>query len=199
MYSGRLRRPEYIILRSFGLADFNLYLSTRPEKSVGAPELWEHATAALRAAMEKAGPPYTLDEGGGAFYGPKIDLKQKIPYMLVIGDKEAEAGQVARRLRSGENPGPMPVEEFVRLATEAVERREEIDTPRCEALSPQAKPFRPVGGACRQRDLRSAKTLNAKLHLGARAFSPLHRRVYGAADFSERHTRRWGGGGGGVR
>ena len=41
---------------------------------------------------------------------------QKIPYMLVVGDKEMEASQVALRLRSGENPGPMPVAEFLALA-----------------------------------------------------------------------------------
>ena len=42
--------------------------------------------------------------------------KQKVPYMLVIGDQEAEAGQVALRLRSGENPGPMSVADFLTLA-----------------------------------------------------------------------------------
>lgn len=63
------------ILRSFGFEDFRLYLATRPEKSVGDEERWEAATAALRAAMEKSGLPYEVDEGGGAFYGPKIDIK----------------------------------------------------------------------------------------------------------------------------
>jgi threonyl-tRNA synthetase len=42
--------------------------------------------------------------------------KQKIPYMLVIGDQEAEAGQVALRLRNGENPGPMALADFITLA-----------------------------------------------------------------------------------
>jgi threonyl-tRNA synthetase len=63
------------ILRSFGFEDFRLYLATRPEKSVGDDERWEAATTALRAAMEKTGLPYEVDEGGGAFYGPKIDIK----------------------------------------------------------------------------------------------------------------------------
>lgn len=65
------------ILRAFGFNDFKLYLATRPEKSVGVEERWEAATAALRAAIEKAGLPFEVDEGGGAFYGPKIDLKIK--------------------------------------------------------------------------------------------------------------------------
>jgi threonyl-tRNA synthetase len=64
------------VLRSFGLRDFKAYLSTRPEeKYVGKPENWDAATEALRRAVEKAELPYEVDEGGGAFYGPKIDLK----------------------------------------------------------------------------------------------------------------------------
>ncbi len=63
------------VLRAFGLSDFTAYLSTRPDKSVGEPAVWDRATEALRAAIESVGLPYELDEGGGAFYGPKIDLK----------------------------------------------------------------------------------------------------------------------------
>jgi threonyl-tRNA synthetase len=63
------------VLRAFGLTDFTAYLSTRPEKSVGEPAVWERATEALRMAIESVELPYELDEGGGAFYGPKIDLK----------------------------------------------------------------------------------------------------------------------------
>ncbi|MEM8925104.1 MAG: threonine--tRNA ligase [Actinomycetota bacterium] len=63
------------ILRAFGFDDFQAKLSTRPpEKSVGADELWELATDCLRAALEEAELPYEVDEGGGAFYGPKIDI-----------------------------------------------------------------------------------------------------------------------------
>ena len=46
--------------------------------------------------------------------------KQKVPYMLVVGDKEMEAGQVALRMRSGENPGPMPLEAFLAKAKEDI-------------------------------------------------------------------------------
>ncbi len=228
------------ILRSFGFTEFNAYLSTRPggDKAVGQPALWRDAEIALEAALKRAAIPYEIDEGGGAFYGPKIDLKvndaigrewqlstiqfdfneperfdmtyvgedgqehrpymihrallgsmerffgvliehfggafpvwlapvqavlipiadrhveyagqvavqlkqaglrvevdesgdrmgnkirkaqeQKIPYMLVVGDKEAEAGSVAVRLRTNENLGPKPVEEFIALARAAV-------------------------------------------------------------------------------
>jgi threonyl-tRNA synthetase len=63
------------ILRAFGLTDFSAYLSTRPEKYVGEPATWDRATEALRGALEASGLEYEVDEGGGAFYGPKIDLK----------------------------------------------------------------------------------------------------------------------------
>jgi len=222
------------ILRSFGFKDFQAYLSTKPEKSVGEPAVWHEAEQALEAALNRAAIPFEIDEGGGAFYGPKIDLKvkdaigrewqlstiqfdfnmserfnltyigedgqphrpymvhrallgsmerffgvliehyagafpvwlapvqamiipiadrhvdyaqqvaaqlkqqglrvavddrgermnakirdaqtQKIPYMLVVGDKEAAEGQVALRLRSGENPGAMALDAFIARA-----------------------------------------------------------------------------------
>ena len=54
---------------------YQIMLSTRPDKSVGSDKIWDDATAALRGALERKGWDYTVDEGGGAFYGPKIDLK----------------------------------------------------------------------------------------------------------------------------
>jgi threonyl-tRNA synthetase len=226
------------ILRSFGFTEIQAYLSTKPEKSVGEPERWLAAEAALEDSLKRTGIEYAVDQGGGAFYGPKIDLKvkdaigrewqlstiqfdfnlperfdltyigedgqphqpymvhrallgslerffgvliehyagafpvwlsptqvalipiadrhldyarqvagelrqaglrvlmddrtermnakirdaqnQKIPYMLVIGDKEVENGQVALRLRSGENPGPMPISTFLERAKEDI-------------------------------------------------------------------------------
>jgi len=229
------------ILHSFGFSEINAYLSTKPEKSVGDPEQWKAAEEALEASLKRAGVAYKVDEGGGAFYGPKIDLKvkdaigrewqlstiqfdfneperfdltyigedgqphrpymvhrallgslerffgvliehyagafpvwlspvqaeiipiadrhldyankvaaelklkgirahvdsrpermnakirdaqnQKIPYMLVVGDKEAEAGEVALRLRNGENPGPMALEAFIAKALEDVKSK----------------------------------------------------------------------------
>ncbi len=229
------------ILRAFGFNEFNAYLSTRPEKYVGDPERWVDAEKALQASLERAGVPYKVDEGGGAFYGPKIDIKvhdaigrewqlstiqfdfnlpdrfdltyigedgrphrpymihrallgsmerffailiehyagafpiwlapvqavlipiadrhldyayevqkklkaaglranvdersermnakirdaqkQKVPYMLVVGDKEAESGQVALRLRSGENPGAVSVEDFINRAKREIEEK----------------------------------------------------------------------------
>lgn len=229
------------ILRSFGFSEIQAYLSTKPEKSVGEQEKWDAATEALEASLKRAGISYKVDAGGGAFYGPKIDLKvkdaigrewqlstiqfdfnlserfdityigedgqqhrpymihrallgslerffgvliehyagafpvwlspvqaviipiadrhleyaaevkkklkeaglrveldersermnakirdaqkQKIPYMLVIGDAEESEGKVALRMRGGENPGPMPLAEFIQLAKEAVEKK----------------------------------------------------------------------------
>jgi threonyl-tRNA synthetase len=63
------------VLRSMGLQDFKAYLSTKPEHSVGDRADWDKATEALRRAIDAHEIPYEVDEGGGAFYGPKIDLK----------------------------------------------------------------------------------------------------------------------------
>jgi threonyl-tRNA synthetase len=226
------------LLEAFGFDDYSIALSTRPEKYVGELEMWEHATSSLQSALEQRGLPFTVDEGGGAFYGPKIDINitdalgrawqcttvqfdfnlperfdltyqddeggrrqpymvhrailgsmerflgvliehyggafpvwlapvqavvipiadrhagyaktvqetletagfrvetdtrsermnqkirtaqlQKIPYMLVVGDREMEAGAVAVRQRDGEDLGAMPIKEFQeRLALES--------------------------------------------------------------------------------
>lgn len=64
------------ILRSFGLTEFKPYVSTKPKnKSIGSDEQWAMATEVLKKAVVAAGLEYDIDEGGGAFYGPKIDLK----------------------------------------------------------------------------------------------------------------------------
>ena len=63
------------MIRAFGFTEFKAYLSTRPEKSVGEQEKWDKATESLRNAIDEIGLEYEVDEGGGAFYGPKIDLK----------------------------------------------------------------------------------------------------------------------------
>ena len=226
------------IWRSFGFAEYKVYLSTRPEKYVGEPERWEQSEEALRRALDKEGLPYEVDEGAGAFYGPKIDISikdalgrlwqcttiqvdfnlaerfdltfigeggkearpymvhrallgslerflgiliehyggafpvwlspiqailipitdrhveyarhvevqlraaglrtevdsrrermqakirdaqlQKVPYMLVVGDREMEAGAVAVRLRTEEDLGARSVEDFIAMAQEAI-------------------------------------------------------------------------------
>jgi threonyl-tRNA synthetase len=59
----------------FGFTDRTVYLSTRPEKSVGSDEHWKMATDALESALLKSGIPYETDPGEGVFYGPKIDIK----------------------------------------------------------------------------------------------------------------------------
>jgi len=65
------------ILKTFGFAEYDIYLSTQPEKFVGSEENWSKATEALKLALEKKGLDYTVDPGEGVFYGPKIDIKIK--------------------------------------------------------------------------------------------------------------------------
>ena len=65
------------ILKTFGFSEFEAFLSTRPEKFVGEPAVWDEATEALKEGLERHNLSYKVDEGGGAFYGPKIDLKIK--------------------------------------------------------------------------------------------------------------------------
>ena len=231
----------FFLLSSFGFSDYDVMLSTRPEKAVGEQDQWELATESLRATLVERGIEYQMDEGGGAFYGPKIDIHirdaigrlwqittvqfdfnlperfgltyigedgkehqpymvhrallgtmerfmgvliehyagafpvwlapvqavvipiadrhveyaqelkarlvasnvrvdvddgndrmnakirnaqlQKVPYMLVIGDREIEAGAAAVRLRSGDDLGAVPVDEIVaRITAEVAEK-----------------------------------------------------------------------------
>ncbi len=65
------------ILETFGFDQYDVYLSTRPEKYVGSEEHWQKSTEALKQALEKRGLEYQLDPGEGVFYGPKIDIKIK--------------------------------------------------------------------------------------------------------------------------
>ncbi|BCS54237.1 threonine--tRNA ligase [Geobacter sp. SVR] len=62
------------VMGIFGF-DYEMELSTRPEKSIGSDEDWDNATRALRGALEDSGKPFEINEGDGAFYGPKIDIK----------------------------------------------------------------------------------------------------------------------------
>ena len=70
-------RFSLYINRMFGFTDIKPYLATRPAKAVGEPERWAKAIDSLEKAVAKAGLECEVDEGGGAFYGPKIDLKIK--------------------------------------------------------------------------------------------------------------------------
>lgn len=65
------------ILEKFGFNDVSAYLSTQPAKSVGEESRWVQASASLESALKLENIPYLVDKGGGAFYGPKIDLKIK--------------------------------------------------------------------------------------------------------------------------
>jgi threonyl-tRNA synthetase len=62
-------------LRTFGYSDPKIYLSTRPERRLGSDELWDKAEKALADALGIREVPYEIDEGGGVFYAPKIDIK----------------------------------------------------------------------------------------------------------------------------
>jgi len=65
------------ILKTFGFLQYDVYLSTQPEKYVGTPGNWERSTNALKRALEMKGLSYEVDPGEGVFYGPKIDIKVK--------------------------------------------------------------------------------------------------------------------------
>ena len=235
------------ILGAFGFTEFETFVSTRPEKAVGDNEQWDRATDALRKVLDDRGVEYEVDEGGGAFYGPKIDLNikdavgrawqcttvqfdfnlperfdlsfvgadgkqhrpymvhrallgsmerffgvlvehfagafpvwiaptqvqvlpiadrhmeyaetvaaalksaglraeidgrrekvnykireaqlQKVPYMLIVGDREAQAGTVSVRLRTGQNLGARPLDSFVTLVKAVNDSRIQELTP----------------------------------------------------------------------
>jgi threonyl-tRNA synthetase len=65
------------IWKTFGFSEIKAYLATKPQESVGEQSKWDAALESLRKAIEAEGLAYEIDEGGGAFYGPKIDLKIK--------------------------------------------------------------------------------------------------------------------------
>ncbi len=62
------------LYKTFGFEDYHIELSTQPEKHIGSQEIWDLATGALKGALEKKGLEYQVNEGDGAFYGPKIDF-----------------------------------------------------------------------------------------------------------------------------
>ena len=65
------------ILQTFGFEEYDIYLSTRPTKYIGSEKNWDLATDALKKSLESAKIKYLIDEEGGVFYGPKIDIKIK--------------------------------------------------------------------------------------------------------------------------
>ena len=67
----------FFLLSAFGFDDYEVMLATKPEKAVGADERWELATESLRKTLSDRGMDFQVDEGGGAFYGPKIDIHIK--------------------------------------------------------------------------------------------------------------------------
>jgi threonyl-tRNA synthetase len=71
-----LDQVDRLVRATFGF-ELDFEVSTRPEERLGGDEVWDRAEAMLKQALERKGIPYRVDEGGGAFYGPKIDIKFK--------------------------------------------------------------------------------------------------------------------------
>ena len=74
--TGVLELAQFM-MNAFGFKNYDLLLSTRPEKYAGTIETWEEATQCLEHVLEKLDLPYEIDHGEGVFYGPKIDIKLK--------------------------------------------------------------------------------------------------------------------------
>ncbi len=74
---GTVLQFVFSMLRTFGFEEYEIFLSTRPEKYVGSLDDWEHATGALEAALKRLRVEFAVDPGEGVFYGPKIDIKIK--------------------------------------------------------------------------------------------------------------------------
>src|SRR6185436_18693432 len=75
---GEIKRVIDMILKTYALFEFGdvkIALSTKPEKSIGSPELWEKAESQLKTVLEETGKKWTINKGDGAFYGPKIDFQ----------------------------------------------------------------------------------------------------------------------------
>ncbi|MFA5232500.1 MAG: threonine--tRNA ligase [Candidatus Paceibacterota bacterium] len=73
----KLLKQGLKILKKFGFKEYNIYLSTRPEKYAGTEQGWKKATTILEQVLKEAKLDYNIDQGGGVFYGPKIDIKVK--------------------------------------------------------------------------------------------------------------------------
>jgi len=73
----KLLKTGFKIMKAFGFKDYDIYLSTRPEKYAGTLQGWEKATNTLKSILEKLKLDFQEDQGGGVFYGPKIDIKIK--------------------------------------------------------------------------------------------------------------------------
>lgn len=73
----RIMNFIFKIFKKFGFTEYEIFVSTKPQKAVGSDEIWEKATSTIIASLKEEGIDYKIDDGGGAFYGPKIDVKIK--------------------------------------------------------------------------------------------------------------------------
>ena len=117
---GSMERFMGVLIEHFGGA-FPVWLS--PVQAVLIPIADRHLAYAHQVAeqLKAVGLRVQIDERSERMNAKIRDAQtQKIPYMLVVGDKEQESGQVALRLRSGENPGPMSLQAFIELAQQDI-------------------------------------------------------------------------------
>ncbi len=120
---GSLERFFGVLIEHYGGA-FPAWLA--PVQAVLIPITDRHVAYAQEVArkLKSAGLRVQVDASADRMQAKiRTAQGQKIPYMLVVGDKEIEAGTVALRLRSGENPGPMPVEEFIQRAKQEIDQK----------------------------------------------------------------------------
>ena len=103
---------SFEFLRTFGYSEPRIYLSTRPSKRLGTDAQWDHAEGALREALESRGLEYAVDEGGGVFYAPKIDIK----VLDAIG-REWQGCTIQVDLNAGAVAALLPGKFGVQLAT----------------------------------------------------------------------------------
>jgi threonyl-tRNA synthetase len=97
-----------------------------PVQAVLIPITDRHAGYASEVArqLKAAGLRVQVDSGGDRMQSKiRSAQNQKVPYMLVVGDREAESGSVALRLRNGENPGPLSISEFIERAREDIAQK----------------------------------------------------------------------------
>jgi len=118
---GSMERFMGVLIEHYGGA-FPVWLA--PVQAILIPITDRHLDYAYETlkALKAAGIRSEVDDGSDRMNAKiRNAQKSKIPYMLVIGDKEVEAGQVALRLRSGDNPGAMPLDDFIALAKQEIE------------------------------------------------------------------------------
>ena len=100
-----LDQVDRLVRATFGF-ELDFEVSTRPEERLGGDEVWDRAEAILKRALERKGIPYRIDEGGGAFYGPKIDIKFRTRSAGSGRGPRSSSTSTCRSDSSWSTPGP---------------------------------------------------------------------------------------------